>query len=103
MTISFFLVWTAPEENHENAAINDGVARTWWKQSDMYRLASIVFYVMTGGERHVLVAQDGGIVQYIDLIKSRNYHKNLQYLLRRVSRECAVLVGPLLAQNHTSR
>ncbi|KAL6538975.1 hypothetical protein OROMI_025301 [Orobanche minor] len=92
-------LWTAPEENHESAAINDGIARTWWKQSDMYRIASIIFYVVTGGKRHVLVAKDA----YINLIKRRNYHADLQYLLGTVSRECAALVGPLLAQNHTSR
>ncbi|KAL6571023.1 hypothetical protein OROGR_000573 [Orobanche gracilis] len=90
-------LWTAPEENHESAAINDGIARTWWKQSDMYRIASIIFYVVTGGIRHVLVPKD----TYINLIKKRNYHADLQYLLGTVSRDCAALVGPLLAQNHT--
>ncbi|KAL6538978.1 hypothetical protein OROMI_025304 [Orobanche minor] len=96
-------LWTAPEENNESDVINDRVSMTWWKQSDMYRLASIVFYVITGGERHVSGAEDGDIIGYIDSLKSRNYPTNLQSRLDIVSRESAALLSPLLTQNHKFR
>ncbi|KAL6571014.1 Protein kinase of the Mitotic Exit Network [Orobanche gracilis] len=96
-------LWTAPEENNQSDAINDNVSLTWWKQSDMYRLASIIFYVITGGKRHILGAEVGDVIRYIDSLKSRDYPTNLQSRLAIVSRECASLLGPLLTQNHTLR